>query len=220
MSMPMRTTTSSAGMRAAIRTPSSPPRSICRLNPDVKAGGRQSAHPLCARPDGGKGARLRSRSTRRSIWRTTRTSRPHMSTRSRTSCGVGAGEGRQPAGDHELCAATASTTSTTCSTIRTSRPPKSIRCCTSRRSAGTKAAIRTPCSIRPAIWRTTPTWRPPASIRSITITTVGWREGRDPSLEFDTASYLAANPDVAAAQYRSAHALSSDRHPRRPPGNR
>ncbi len=27
----------------------------------------------------------------------------------------------------------------------------------------------------------------------------GWREGRDPSSRFDTTSYLAANPDVAAA---------------------
>src|SRR4029077_1997426 len=29
--------------------------------------------------------------------------------------------------------------------------------------------------------------------------TSGWREGRDPSLAFDTRGYLAANPDVAAA---------------------
>jgi hypothetical protein len=28
----------------------------------------------------------------------------------------------------------------------------------------------------------------------------GWREGRDPSAAFDTKAYLAANPDVAAAQ--------------------
>jgi hypothetical protein len=28
----------------------------------------------------------------------------------------------------------------------------------------------------------------------------GWHEGRDPSLAFDTGSYLAANPDVATAQ--------------------
>ena len=28
---------------------------------------------------------------------------------------------------------------------------------------------------------------------------VGWTEGRDPSLDFDTAAYLTANPDVAAA---------------------
>ena len=29
----------------------------------------------------------------------------------------------------------------------------------------------------------------------------GAREGRDPSLGFDTAAYLAANPDVAAAHF-------------------
>jgi serralysin len=29
--------------------------------------------------------------------------------------------------------------------------------------------------------------------------TTGWKEGRDPSAHFDTAGYLAANPDVAAA---------------------
>jgi serralysin len=28
----------------------------------------------------------------------------------------------------------------------------------------------------------------------------GWQEGRDPSVGFDTTGYLAANPDVAAAQ--------------------
>jgi hypothetical protein len=28
----------------------------------------------------------------------------------------------------------------------------------------------------------------------------GWREGRDPSRAFDTATYLSQNPDVAAAQ--------------------
>jgi serralysin len=27
----------------------------------------------------------------------------------------------------------------------------------------------------------------------------GWKEGRDPSADFDTLGYLAANPDVAAA---------------------
>jgi len=27
----------------------------------------------------------------------------------------------------------------------------------------------------------------------------GWREGRDPSADFDTTDYLAAYPDVAAA---------------------
>jgi hypothetical protein len=27
----------------------------------------------------------------------------------------------------------------------------------------------------------------------------GWREGRDPSMDFDTGDYLAAYPDVAAA---------------------
>jgi hypothetical protein len=27
----------------------------------------------------------------------------------------------------------------------------------------------------------------------------GWREGRDPSVGFDTTAYLAANPDVATA---------------------
>jgi serralysin len=29
--------------------------------------------------------------------------------------------------------------------------------------------------------------------------TFGWKEGRDPSAQFDTLKYLAANPDVAAA---------------------
>ena len=29
--------------------------------------------------------------------------------------------------------------------------------------------------------------------------TYGWKEGRDPSANFDTKAYLAANPDVAAA---------------------
>ena len=44
-----------------------------------------------------------------------------------------------------------------------------------------------------------PTWRRRASIRSTTINQFGWHEGRDPSVDFDTTSYLAAYPDVAAA---------------------
>ena len=42
----------------------------------------------------------------------------------------------------------------------------------------------------------------------------GWHEGRDPSLDFDTTSYLAANPDVKAAAHQSAGALPRLRHPR------
>ena len=32
----------------------------------------------------------------------------------------------------------------------------------------------------------------------------GWKEGRDPSVHFDTLGYLAANPDVAAAHHDGA----------------
>ena len=55
-------------------------------------------------------------------------------------------------------------------TIRTLRPRTSIRSSISRRSAGRRGAIRTPCSTPTSISRPTPTCGLPASIRS-TITT-------------------------------------------------
>ena len=67
-------------------------------------------------------------------------------------------------------------------------------------SAGARGAIRTRCSTPQAISRPTRTSRPQVPIRSITTIKFGWHEGRDPSVGFDTASYLAAYPDVAAAQ--------------------
>ena len=54
-------------------------------------------------------------------------------------------------------------------------------------------------STPPAISRTTPTSPPRASIRCKHYEQIGWTEGRDPSAIFDTLGYLAANPDVAAA---------------------
>ena len=76
-----------------------------------------------------------------------------------------------------------------------------------RRSAAALPTVRLargaqperPGSTPPAICRTTPMSRRPASIRSSTTTQFGWHEGRDPSASFDTLGYLAANPDVAAA---------------------
>jgi hypothetical protein len=39
---------------------------------------------------------------------------------------------------------------------------------------------------------------------------MGWREGRDPSVAFDTNAYLAANPDVKAAHVNPlAHFLAA-----------
>jgi hypothetical protein len=35
--------------------------------------------------------------------------------------------------------------------------------------------------------------------RATHYNTHGWREGRNPSVGFDTTAYLAANPDIAAA---------------------
>ena len=62
-----------------------------------------------------------------------------------------------------------------------------------------KGAIRTRCSTSTAIWRTTPTSRA-ANVNPLDhYNMFGWHEGRDPSVAFDTTSYLAAYPDVAAA---------------------
>ena len=55
------------------------------------------------------------------------------------------------------------------------------------------------CSTPRAISRPTRTSRPRASIRSTHYNAFGWHEGRDPSVGFDTSSYLAAYADVAAA---------------------
>ena len=48
----------------------------------------------------------------------------------------------------------------------------------------------------------------------------GWKEGRAPSIDFDPAAYLAANPDVKTAERRSAAALPRSSAPRRPPAGR
>jgi serralysin len=49
---------------------------------------------------------------------------------------------------------------------------------------------------------------------------VGWTEGRDPSSYFDTARYLADNPDVAVAQINPlAHFLQSGVYEGRQPYN-
>ena len=61
-------------------------------------------------------------------------------------------------------------------TIRMSQPPASTRWRTSTVPAGTKAAIRTPCSTPRAISRTTPTWRTQASIRSRTTSSSAGRK--------------------------------------------
>ena len=46
----------------------------------------------------------------------------------------------------------------------------------------------------------------------------GWHEGRDPSVNFDTTSYLAAYPDVAAAHVNPlTHFLQSGIHEGRSP---
>ena len=97
---------------------------------------------------------------------------------------------------------------------------QSIRSGTSRPSAGRKGAIRTRCSTRRAISRPTPTWRPRASIRSTTTTRVGWQEGRDPSLAFDTDVLSRGQPRRRGRARQSARALPAVRHPRRPLGLR
>jgi hypothetical protein len=46
----------------------------------------------------------------------------------------------------------------------------------------------------------------------------GWKEGRDPSVDFDTTSYLVAYPDVAAANVNPLiHYLQSGIHEGRSP---
>ena len=42
-------------------------------------------------------------------------------------------------------------------------------------------------------------WRQPELNPLLHYDTYGWKEGRDPSAQFSTNAYLAANPDVAAA---------------------
>jgi hypothetical protein len=154
--MPTRTTTASAGRRAAIRTRSSHMASIFRrirtcarhqsagaFRHDRLAGRtpavaqlRSDAVPL-ANPD---------------------VAAAHVDPL-RHYLQFGAQEGAIPFAPTEFVNAAASTTSATCRTIRMSRRRASMPLLHFQTSAGTKGAIRTRCSTPPAIWRPTPTSR-------------------------------------------------------------
>src|SRR5882724_3134722 len=93
---------------------------------------------------------------------------------------------------------TASITSTIWGTIRMSPPRMSIRCSTTRRTAGGKA--RNP----NAYFDTNGYLAHNPEVAAAGVNPLdhydqsGWKEGRDPSPLFDTNAYLAAYPDVAA----------------------
>ena len=218
--MPTRTITRSAGTRAAIRTRSSTPRLYLSANPDVKAAG---IDPLVAlrpvRLEGGPRplARLRSRAvSRRQSGRAAADVDPlaHF-------LQFGAQEGRQPFAPTALIAANGFdyVYYLQPQSGRRGRRRRSVRGI-SRPSAGRKGAIRTRCS--------TPTGylAAYADVAAAGINPLdhyhqfGWREGRDPSVDFDTDVYLAHHPDVAAAARRSAAPLPAARHPRGPLGLR
>ena len=80
-------------------------------------------------------------------------------------------------------------TTTPCSTIRMSRQRASIRCSTSRPSAGRQSGYRAAYADVAA-----------AQVNPFDhYNQFGWHREHDPSVNFDTAAYLAAYPDVAAA---------------------
>ena len=165
----MRTTTASAGRRAATRTRSSRHGIYLSANPDVAAAG---VNPL-AHFDaiGWQEGRMPSLDFDPAQYLAANPDVAAAQCRSAAALSaVRRQEGRQPFAPTECSPRAASTTSSTCSTIRTSRRRASIRCSTSRPSAGMKGAIRTRCSTSPAIWRTTPTSRPQTSTRSTTTT--------------------------------------------------
>ena len=113
---------------------------------------------------------------------------------------VGASEGRQPFAPTELIAANGFDYVYYLRTIRTSRrrgvdPFWHFQTDRLEGRPQSERAFRH----RGLSWRPTPTWRPRGINPLDHYNNFGWHEGRDPSLDFDTTSYLAANPDVAAA---------------------
>ena len=64
-------------------------------------------------------------------------------------------------------------------------------------------------SMRSTTCSTIRTWRPRASIRCSTSTSIGWQEGRNPNAYFDTAGYLSHYVDVAAAGVNPLAALQA-----------
>ena len=166
---------------------------------------------------GTKGACRRSPSIGASISRPIRTSRRRMSIRSRISCAFGVEEGRQPFAPTELVAANGFDY---VYYLQNNPDVAAARCrsvpALPDRSAGRRAATRTRCSTPTAILRPMPTWRRRTSIRSTTTTRSAGTRGAIHRVGFDTTRYLAAYPDVAAAQRQSARALPPLRHPRGP----
>ena len=185
-------------------------------NPDVRrpASIRSSTS---TRADGRKAACPRSRSTRRQYL----AANPDVKAARRRSARAFPRLRRRrgtPAdrADRAARRRTASTTSITCSTIPTSRrrgvdPLAAFP----DRSAGRKGAIRTRCSTPTAI-STNYIDVKAANVNPLDhYNQFGWKEGRDPSVGFDTTSYRAAYPDVAAANVNPlTHFL--ERNPRRP----
>ena len=207
MSTPMRTTTRSAGTRGAIRARSSRPLIYLSANPDVKAAG---VNPLEHFDQiGWQEGRVPSLAfDLRAVSRGQSGRRGRACRSARALPAVGASEGRQPFAPSELIAANGFDY-----VYYLQHNPDvaaahvdPLPALPDRRLEGGPRSERAVRHGR-AISRPTRTSRPRASIRSITITQFGWHEGRDPSVDFDTTAYLAAYPDVAAAQRRSAAAL-------------
>ena len=164
-----------------------------------RGGGPQSAGALCVRRAGTKGACRRSPSIRAQYL----AANPDVAAAQVDPLfhflTVGAGEGRQPirarlAGHRER--------------LRLRLLPAeqsgrggravSIRICTSRPPAGRKAAIRTPIST-PRLSRDLHRRGGRRHQSARPLSSVRLAEGRDPSVDFDTNAYLAANPDVEGA---------------------
>ena len=200
-----------AGTRAATRTRSSPPSIYLSANPDVKAAGVNPLDPL--RPAGWQEGRVPSIAfDPRSISPPIPTWRPRISIRCAHFLQIGASEGRQPIAPSELIAANGFDYVYYLQhnpDVAAAGVDPFVALPDHRLEGGAQSerAVRHERLPR-GLHR-----RAAAHINPLDHYNVfGWHEGRDPSVGFDTTSYLAAKPDVAAARHRSAGAFPAVRH--------
>ena len=192
----------SAGTKAAIRARSSRPSIYLSANPDVKAGGVDPLVHFARSSAGRKGAFLRSTFDPRAIsGDTIPTWPPRRSIRSRTSCSSAPAKAASRSRRRELLAAQRLRLRLlSAAQSRRRGRAASIRSSTSDASAGRKG--RNPNALlrhRRLSVRPTPTSRRPASTRSITTSCSAGTRAAIRRLLSTPTSYLAAYPDVAAA---------------------
>ena len=219
MSMPTRTTTLSAGTRGAIRTRSSRRSIYLSANPDVNGGRRQSARRTSISPAGRKDACPRSSSIRAQyLAANPDVAAAHIDPLAHFLAVRRAGG--TPAGRADR-ARSPPTASTIVYYLQNNPDVAAARvdpfaALPDRRLAGRAQSERAVRHQR--LSRDLHRRGGGARQSARPLPPFGWHEGRDPSVDFDTTAYLAAYPDVAAANINPlVHFLQFGQHEGRSP---